>query len=187
MRYITFDEYTIVYSRDSLVKLRRQILGNHPGSVDNFLSECRKWFLNLEFHDNCKKSLITDYIYLDIIPRKLVYYLSCLNDGYAEIHKEHQHHDQGINNTLKDFSGKYGLEDVGSRQGNPHEKAKLTFDFVVNGMTKQLYCEPHLKISTPDNGKICNDLRKFNPRIYFYPNYCVDSGIIYVGSMGTHL
>jgi hypothetical protein len=186
-RYITFDEYTVVYNRDTLRRLRRQILGNHPGTVDDFMRECQRCFPKLVFHDCCKKSLVYDFYYLDFIPRKLVYYLSCLNDGYAEIFEAHQDQSQGINNTLKYFSGKYNLDDFGSRQGNPQEKEKLEYDFEVNGAKKILYCESHLKINAPDDDKYCDKRRQFTPRIYFYPNFCIELGVIYIGSMGTHL
>ena len=36
--YMSFDEYKVVYSNDSWITLRRQILGNHPGDADNYIN-----------------------------------------------------------------------------------------------------------------------------------------------------
>ena len=55
--YMQFDVYEIVYDKSSWLSLRRQILGNHPGDPSFFIDECVKWFPELCFHENCKKSL----------------------------------------------------------------------------------------------------------------------------------
>lgn len=190
--YITFDSYEIVYNKMSWLYLRRQILGNHPCDSDFFVSECRKYFPNICFHDNCISTLIDDdFNYLEIIPRKIVYYLSCLNDGFNEIKEKHKSVAPDVNSILEDFSGMYGLEKPGSREGDPGKKELLSFSFSLTDEsgTKLMLCEPHLKISVPDsNYKGDNNYKHFNPRIYFnFGDTEVEHGRILVGSMGKHV
>jgi hypothetical protein len=184
--YITFEDYELVYSRGSWLMLRRQILGNHPGTPSEFIEDCRKYFENLKFSEFCKTSLSTDFEYLQIVPRKIVYYLTCLNDGYQEVYDKHQSQKaKDLNSVVEDFSGVYGLDKVGSRKGKSTDKKTLTFNF-SNDQT--YYCEAHLKFNSPDSnfsGSI--QLSLFNPRIYYYPNLTKSNGIIYVGSIGKHL
>ncbi len=190
--YITFDKYEVVYSKQTWIHLRRQILGNHPGNPDSFLVECKKYFPNLCFHDNCSSSLVdSNFNYLETSPRKIVYYLSCLNDKFREVCDEHKLKGSDANTILKDFSGRYSLDEPGSLQQNPEKKTLLTYSFFRNDMSKcDVVCEPHLKISQKDdNSKVKNiDYSKFHPRIYFYfadPN--VEGGKILIGSMGKHI
>ena len=190
--YITFDKYEVVYSKQTWIHLRRQILGNHPGNPDSFLVECKKYFPNLCFHDNCSSSLVdSNFNYLETSPRKIVYYLSCLNDKFREVCDEHKLKGSDANTILKDFSGRYSLDEPGSLQQNPEKKTLLTYSFFRNDMSKcDVVCEPHLKISQKDdNSKVKNiDYSKFHPRIYFYfadPN--VEGAKILIGSMGKHI
>lgn len=190
--YITFDEYIVVYSRQTWNHLRRQILGNHPGEPSSFIPECRKYFSNLSIHDNCISSLVDDdFEYLKLIPRKIVYYLSCLNDKFEEVRLSHRELGANPNVILADFSGQYGLDKDGSLQQRPEKKPYLTFDFVNTvGCSCTVLCEPHLKIEHEDNNcKIKNiDYDKFHPRIYFsYTNPEVAEGKILVGSIGKHI
>jgi hypothetical protein len=184
--YIQFDNYELVYSYGSWLTLRRQVLGNHPGTPQEFINECSRCFDSLIFSQNCVSTLIDgNHHYLESIPRKIVYYLSCLNDGYAgvlEVYKT-----QGYNVTLTVFSGKYNLDRQGSGERNPDHKDALTFQFELDGKTIKYYCEPHLKISTADdNYPNRANLKHFNPRIYFNHNDCLETGKIYVGSIGKH-
>lgn len=77
--YMEFEKYMIVYSKDSWITLRRQIMGNHPNNPDNYINEAKKYFPKIVFHENCVESLKQDN-YLETIPRKLTLYLACLND-----------------------------------------------------------------------------------------------------------
>lgn len=190
--YITFDKYEVVYSKQTWMNLRRQILGNHPGTPKTFVEECGKYFPNLCFHKNCESSLIDgDYNYLETSPRKLVYYLSCLNDKFFEIYKTHKTLGSNANTLLEDFSGMYGLDEPGSLQQRPEKKEALTFCFKKNDDSKcDVICEPHLKISQEDENCKCKNINysKFHPRIYFYfPQSDVENGRIPVGSMGKHI
>lgn len=190
--YIVFDKYEIVYSKRTWLYLRRQILGNHPEAPSFFIKECRKYFPDLCFHDNCVYSLVdADYNYLETSPRKLVYYLSCLNDKFNSVCESHKDSGSDANTILADFSGRYGLDEPGSLQQNPEKKSLLTYCFMRNDDTKcNVVCEPHLKISQEDNNcRVKNiDYTKFHPRIYFsFSNPNIENGKILVGSMGKHV
>lgn len=190
--YITFDKYEIVYSKQTWVHLRRQILGNHPGEPKTFVAECGKYFTNLCFHKNCESSLIdNEFNYLETSPRKIVYYLSCLNDKFCELFEKHKTIGSNANTLLADFSGIYGLDEPGSLQQRPEKKSALTFRFKkIDNSPCDVVCEPHLKISQEDkNCKVKNiNYSKFHPRIYFYfPQNDVEDGKILVGSIGKHI
>lgn len=190
--YITFDDYKIVYNKQTWLHLRRQILGNHPGEPCEFVEECKEYFPSITFSENCKLSLCdNDYKYLEIIPRKIVYYLSCLNDKFVEIVKYHKKKSCDANSILEDFSGIYNLDQPGSIERNCTKDSIMTFDFVDdNKKSCKVLCENHLKISQVDSsyhGKSVN-YSTFHPRIYF--NYYCDgfnNHDILVGSIGKHL
>lgn len=195
-QYIQFDDYEIVYDKSSWITLRRQILGNHPGTPDSFVQDCGKYFSNLAFHSHCVDSLQDDhYQYLDIIPRKIVYYLSCLNDGFNTIRDRHLDNAPDANSVLSDFSGCYGLDEPGSIERDPGKKDSLTYVFKKTNYLPEenpyvpMLCEPHLKISQPDphrEGGI--DYKTFHPRIYFhFGDEKIEGGKILIGSMGAHV
>lgn len=193
VQYMQFDKYEIVYNNQSWITLRRQILGNHPGTPEFFIKECRKYFKNLLIHNNCVLSLSADN-YLRIIPRKIVYYLSCLNDKFHEIRLQHAGNNQNANDILADFSGRFYLDEPGSLQMNHNKKKELTFVFEGKDnqgtiRSQQVICEPHLKISQEDSnysGKSIN-YNSFHPRIYFCFEHSFKTGQILVGSIGPHL
>lgn len=190
--YITFENYEVVYSKQTWQHLRRQILGNHPENPSFFVSECEKYFRKLCFHKNCVDSLVDDnFNYLETSSRKIVYYLSCLNDKFSEVYEKHKAIGSEANTILADFSGLYNLDEAGSLQQRPEKKPALTFCFKKSDNTEcNIVCEPHLKISQEDKQcKIRNiDYTKFHPRIYFYfAQSDVENGRIPVGSMGKHI
>lgn len=194
--YIQFDNYEIVYDKSSWITLRRQILGNHPGSPASFIQDCGKYFTDLAFHRHCVDSLQDDYYqYLDVIPRKIVYYLSCLNDGFKTIKDRHINNSPDANSILSDFSGCYGLDEPGSIERDLGKKVLLTYVFTKTecepggGVDAPMLCEPHLKISQPDTNREGNiDYRTFHPRIYFhFGDNRVERGKILVGSIGAHV
>lgn len=194
--YIQFDDYEIVYDKSSWITLRRQILGNHPGTPDSFIQECGKYFTNLAFHSHCVDSLQDEhYQYLDVIPRKIIYYLSCLNDGFKTIRDRHIDNAPDANSILSDFSGCYGLDESGSIERNPGKKASLSFVFTKTKCEPgddpdvSMLCEPHLKITQPDpNREGGIDYKTFHPRIYFhFGDEKVECGKVLVGSIGKHV
>lgn len=193
--YMQFDNYQIVYGRTSWQTFRRQILGNHPGDDPVvFINECERYFPNLSFHSNCTNSLVyKEFDCIHTCPRKIVYYLSCLNDRYHIICKEY--HDANKSNepndVLADFSGRYGFDKAASIHGKPASKDTRTFTFKTQDDKQEIevLCDLHFKITSPDTkyrGKICD---RYNPRIYFgiRHNEGYSSVKIYVGSIGEHL
>ena len=189
--YITFDDYKVVYNKQNWMHLRRQILGNHPETPDVFIAECRKYFPNIVFHSNCTASLDDgEYKYLEIVPRRLVYYLSCLSDQFHNVKEEHRNISPDANSILEDFSSRYGLDESGSLEMNPDKKDSLSFFFHDDsGNDCKICCEPHLKISQVDSnypGSV--NYSTFHPRIYFnFGNSNIEHGKILVGSIGKHL
>lgn len=188
-KYIQFDKYEIVYDKHSWITLRRQILGNHPETNEEFIENCRKYFNNLIFSDNCIKSLSKDN-YLQIIPRKIVYYLSCLNDKFYEVRLKHTSKNKNANDIIADFSGIYNLDEPGSLERNCNKKNNMKFYFrKEDNSSEEILCEPHLKISQEDinyNGEKI-DYKHFHPRIYFCFDHISYKNKILIGSIGPHL
>jgi hypothetical protein len=182
--YISFDEYVIVCGTDTWHTLRRQIIGNHPGSPDDFISECKIHFPDIVFHDNCILSIGG---YLNTIPRKIVYYLSCMNDKLLEFKMNSGIKD--VNTLLERFCTEYGFDEAGSLQRTSYKKSLYTFNFLKCGCEefdskrfKSITCDPHMKISSDDNkSPIC-------ARIYFhFGDDEIATGKILVGSIGPHV
>ena len=183
--YISFDEYVIVSGTDTWHTLRRQIIGNHPGSPDDFISECKIHFPDIVFHDNCILSIEG---YLNTISRKIVYYLSCMNDRLLDFKKESGIKD--VNTLLEQFCSKYGFDEAGSLQRTANKKSSFTFDFLKCGCKendsnrfKSITCDPHMKINLCDDNTspIC-------ARIYFhFGDDEIAKGKLLVGSIGPHV
>ncbi len=194
--YIAFDHYEIIYGKNNWRTFRRQILGNHPGCAEGFISECNKYFPALQIHRNCISTLCDDnYNYLVTSPRRIVYYLSVLNDCFKGIYEKYINNGKETsspNAILADFSGSYHLDISGSLDADPSTRALRTFEFTSMRTNTQvrLYCDPHLKIEQPD-AEYCGTYRKsdFHPRIYFHYDYVIETTMmhIYVGSIGKHL
>ncbi len=187
-----FHRYEVVYSRNSWIHLRRQILGNHPGTPEEFISDSSRYFDNIHFHKNCKLSLTKKE--LDPCPRKWVKYLSALNDCWHYVWAEHENNGRcQANDVLEDLSGRCHLDRGGSIEGNPDKKDDITFLFECNDKktsTIPVYCELHLKITSPDDNynRPAGFNEHFNPRLYFAaPRDGVAGGKILVGSIGPHL
>lgn len=184
--YMEFEKYMIVYSKDSWITLRRQIMGNHPNNPDNYINEAKKYFPKIVFHKNCVESLKQDN-YLEMIPRKLTLYLACLNDKFYIIRNKYKSNSDR-NDILMDFSGQYGFDEPASLEGNIKKKDVMTFLFKTEKGELTVCCEPHLKISQEDknyNGHIEYD--KFHPRIYFAFDVKGYEDMIFVASIGPHL
>lgn len=183
--YMTFDEYCIVYGKSSWVTLRRQILGNHPGKGEDFMKQCRQYFDNLTFSEVCVQRIEP---YLDEIPRKIVYYLSCLNDCFFDFRKQYPHSD--MNQLLEGFSGKYLLDTAGSLQRTSVKKESYTFPFKSKSVAGvvNVCCDPHLKIQHADSNRLSDNNGKVRYRIYF----CVRDERVHptnllIGLIGPHI
>lgn len=188
IEYISFDRYEIVYGKDSWHTVRRQIMGNHPGTPHDFMEECKIHFPNIVFSSNCETSIVG---YLDLVPRKIVYYLSCMNDKLLNHMRTTSTSDE--NTLLADFCGLYGFDEAGTRQGTPKKKEFYQYRFLKQGCSdlpknyKRITCDPHMKMSSCDSN--CRKAPKgFAGRIYFHFG---DSEIakdkILVGSIGPHV
>lgn len=194
--YIQFDHYEIIYGKDNWRTFRRQILGNYPGSAANFIAECDTYFPELQIHRNCISSLCDEnYDYLKTSSRRIVYYLSVLNDCFKGVYEKYIKNGELTytpNAILADFSGIYRLDIPGSLDAEPSTRTARTFEFKSKWTDAQvrLYCDPHLKIELPDK-EYCGTYRKldFHPRIYFHYKYEIETMTmqIYVGSIGKHL
>jgi hypothetical protein len=187
--YINFDEYEIVYNKSSWIYLRRQILGNHPQEANHFIEECKKYFPSLFFHDNNKEVVGK---YLKYIPRKIIYYLSCLNDCFLNFRHSYENR-ENTNNMLRDFAFRYNMDDEASLQGNPSKRVDLIYKFPrkKDASLKEIHCEPHLKINKYDDNykkKKTDDEDKFCARIYFhFGDPEIKENIILIGSIGPHI
>lgn len=180
-RYIQFERYELVYNKNSWLMVRRQILGNHPGTATEFMEKSAAYFPNIIFSDNCTR-VVGEY--LESVPRKIVYYLSCMNDMLIEFHNYHPNKNS-INELLGDFAGRYGMDKAGTQQSTPAKKDDYTFSFNHNGETVKKRCGPHFKITHVDGNcqASINKAAKYHARIYF----TIDSGKIFVGSIGPHI
>ena len=184
--YIQFENYEIVYGYGSWQTFRRQILGNHPESASDFISCAKILFPSLFFHPNCENS-VADY--LNCIPRRIVYYLSCMNDNLIQY--KNSCGTCQANDILEGFSVKYGLDKCGSIEMRPKHKPNFTYSFMdKNGNCQRVCCEPHLKINKYDSNyslSISDRLKSFNARIYFhFGSPDIQGGRILIGSIGPH-
>lgn len=180
--YIRFERYELIYNKHSWLTVRRQILGNHPGTPSEFMNCARKYFPNLIFSSHCENVIEP---YLSVIPRKIVYYLSCINDRLIEFWKSHPNK-KSVNDVFADFAGQYGMDRAGSQQSSPEKSDKYTFEFTIDDTSKSICCGPHFKITHIDAN--CRDSavqknEQFHARIYLN----LDDHRVYVGSIGPHV
>lgn len=192
--YITFEKYEIVYDRRSWLFFRRQILGNHPGNEREFVSQCRCLFDRLQFSEECESSVSG---YLDKIPRRLVYYLSCMNDSLKNLFCSEYAKTDGkmnLNTFLADFSGEYAFDESGSMEMDTPNKENYTFKFVDTSTANtytNICCDAHMKIQHYDSNCTLQEAirgEKCHGRIYFHFG---DTGNatdrIKIGSIGKHI
>jgi len=192
--YITFEKYEIVYDQRSWQFFRRQILGNHPGNAKEFVSQCRRLFDRLQFSEDCESSVSG---YLDKIPRRLVYYLSCMNDSLKDHYCSEYTETNGrmnLNSFLANFSGEYAFDENGSMEMDTPNKEDYTFRFAASDRENtdaRICCDAHMKIQHYDSNCTLQEAvrgEKCHGRIYFHFG---DSGNasdrIKIGSMGKHI
>lgn len=180
--YIQFDKYELIYNHNSWLTVRRQILGNHPESASNFMKRAKVYFPDINFSDNCE---LVVGPYLTVVPRKIVYYLSCMNDHLFRFWESHPNK-KDINQICAEFAGNYKMDRAGSMQGKPEDKEKYSFEFKTKTGIKSVCCGPHFKITSPDDNYAGPDVHQgdsYHPRIYFNK----EDGCIVVGSIGPHL
>lgn len=175
--YITFDVYKVIYNSQSWNTLQRQILGNHPGDAASFVVRCHEYFDKLKFGVKCRENMEGAVL---VCPRKIVYYLSCINDCFLEFMEGHPNK-KSTNDVLADFAGQYGMDRAGSLQRKSKHKDKYTFDFLEE--SKKCVCDAHFKIQHAD----CGSCEKEIARIYiYYGNAESPEKVVWIGSMGEY-
>lgn len=178
-RYITFDLYKVIYDSQSWNTLQRQILGNHPEDVNSFVLRCRTCFDKLVFGNKCHESMQET---IDICSRKIVYYLSCINDCFLDFLKVHPNKNS-TNVVLADFAGMYGMDRAGSLQRNAKDKANYTFEFDVDKRKRTCVCDAHFKIQHGDKGGKEREIARIY--IYYGKADCPEEKV-WVGAMGAY-
>lgn len=176
------DPVFIIHNKYSWLNFRRYFLSLYPVNGNFFIDECAKYFPELFFHEQNKESvkkLIAEY------PKKIIYYLSCLNDKLVECLTEDKHN---IAEVLKHFSSLCKFDSDATLQGS--NKENLFFKFQdKNGNLVNVCCEPHLKFHINDNGEELSRGKEENhKRIYFHfgvPD--IQDGKILIGYIGNHL
>lgn len=151
-------------------------------SEEDFFICIKKYFQNLEFHNNVKASLKTleggglEFFSKDII-RSLKYleneFKAILNNNNLDVRK-----------SLLVLSSTIGLETT--IEGNIDRKPDFTFTFTKDdGTTIDVCCEPHVKLS--NSSKEGDNTHYFN-RLHFHVGRDdIKKGNILIGSIGYHL
>jgi hypothetical protein len=177
------NDLQIIYGKDEWYRFRRHFLSLYPCNENFFIDECAKYFPNLYFHDRNKT--VVSHLLKDST-RKLVHYLSELNDKFSEA--KTTPYDRKL--SLIRFNSMCSFDQDASDEGNSGSKKKSkvqkkdTFEFTNKyNNKKKVCCDLHLKILKNDKGTISNDRR-------IYINEGVkDIGFdkILVGHMGRHI
>jgi len=175
-------EYQIVYSINDWYAFKRYFLGMypHPNDGEYFIEECKKYFPNLFFHEENKKTVT--YLLTDC-SKKLIYHLTALNDKFMDSYKMGTERAQ----ILKHFSLAAKLDEIASLEGSASRKNDFNFKFINDkGLLENVCCEPHLKLcynDDPGDTSYSNDRR-----IYFHEGKeNIQQGRILIGHIGAHL
>jgi hypothetical protein len=171
----------IIYSLQNWFVFRRYFLGQYPGTPSYYIDECKKYFVNLFFHEDNKNTIKS--IFAEC-PKKILYHLSALNDFLPKIMRE----EKQLQEVLKKLTAAGCLDEKASLEGNIAKKKKLTFGFKNDeGGFEDVCCEAHLKLCY--NDKHPHDTSySANRRIYFHPGKPgVQNGRILIGHIGKHL
>jgi hypothetical protein len=174
-------EYLIIYDLQNWYNFRRHFLGLYPKDVDYYIDECKKYFVNLFFHERNKRSIRA--IFFDC-RKKIIEHLSALNDVFPQcLRKEKQ-----LQAALRKLTIETRLDEEASLEGNAMRKKDLTFVFeTTEGIPEAVYCEAHLKLCYNDNYP-SDKSYDTNRRIYFHPGKAnIQDGKILIGHIGKHL
>lgn len=172
----------VVCNKYNWLDFRRHFLGLYPKNGEYFIDECSKYFPNLYFHERNKetvKKVLSDY------PKKIINYLSCLNDKFLDSLKAES---SNLSKVLEHFSSSCALDSDATLQGS--NKDSLNFDFVdKSGQTATICCEPHLKFHINDRGEeLSRSQSNSHKRIYFHAGFPhIQNGKILIGHIGDHL
>jgi len=169
----------VIYGIDGWFQFRRHYLGLYPKNENFFMDECSKYFPNIVFHQNNRATIGA---ILDDFPKKIVYYLTALNDRFRESEDGIRHRTQ----VLTHFSGNCSLDAIASLEGKASRKLDFTFEFKDDKDKQQkVCCEPHIKLCKSD---LAGDNTYYKYRIYFHEGIeDIDNNKILVGHIGEHL
>jgi hypothetical protein len=172
-------EFQIVYNLQGWFDFRRYFLGQYPKDANFFISECRKYFPNLIFHNN---TITTIQDIIDDFRKKVIYHLSALNDKFRESQDGLRNRQQ----VLEHFSGNCSLDETASLEGHANRKPYFTYNFINNkGNPQSVCCEPHLKLCKSDAP---GDNTYYQHRIYFHEGFQnISDNKILVGHIGEHI
>lgn len=172
-------DYLIVYNLQNWFVFRRSFLGRYPGNPDYYIDECKKYFVNLFFHEKNKNTIKS--IFADC-PQKILHHLSALNDVLPEILKE----EKQLQVVLQRLTAAASLDEEASLEGKKNENLKFSFGN-DKGHFEDVYCEAHLKLCYNDNYPRDTSYST-NRRIYFHPGRDkIQGGKILIGHIGKHL
>jgi hypothetical protein len=175
------ENFQIIYGLNGWYKFRRYFLGIYPKNDSFFFEECGKYFPNLFFHANNKKTLSS---ILHNCPKKIIYHLTALNDNFRDSQTDFRNRTQ----VLEHFSITNNLDETASLEGDAKRKRALTFNFTNSiDELEQVCCEPHLKLCFNDLHPGDNSYST-DRRIYFHEGKRnIENGRILVGHIGAHL
>lgn len=164
----------IEFHRNCLISIRLD-------DPEEFLKESECYFEKLIIHPDNKFTL--SKIYKTHLKR-LVEYLSIMNDCLLNEYKESRDTSDDFVSFLKSFASSHSKKiDGASFEGsfkNDFKKEKFYKDFCINGSSKKILCEPHLKMDKDDKGK------RRPGRIYFKALKAEDS-FVYIGIITDHI
>jgi len=172
-------EFQIIYDSQGWYSFRRYFLGIYPKYAEFYIEECRKYFPNLEFHNN---TINTIKSIIKTFPNKVIYHLAALNDKF----KDSQDGIRNRQQVLDHFSGNCSLDEKASLEGHAERKPFFTFVFINDeGVKQNVCCEPHLKLCRSDAP---GDNTYYQNRIYFHEGFeNISKNKILIGHIGEHI
>jgi hypothetical protein len=172
-------EFQVVYNHNGWLKFRRHYLSLYPINEEYFITECKKYFPELIFHDNTINSIRPIF---QGFHKKIIYHLTALNDRFRESQDGFRNRQQ----VLDHFSGNCNLDTTASLEGDASRKPFFTYNFVNDQKNQQsVCCEPHIKLCSSG---IPGDNTYYQHRIYFHEGFeNISDKKILIGHIGVHL
>lgn len=174
------DSKYIIYRKNNWLNFHRYFLGIFPKNPDYYIEECKKYFPNLFFHENCK---ITVTKIFNNFVKSIINHLTCLNDIFFYLRDEQFANESEKYKALK---ASCNLEEKIASKDKNDIKDKLTFNFINSEKQKtNLICYPHLRLSHSDNYP--GDSKYYFNRIYFHEGIeKIEKRKILIGHIGEH-